>query len=98
MRFVTESGMLSRVKVIALALRATVAVAGAATPVRAGGVVMMLPPAVTTQKFRRLKRLEPEILDLVPRTERPCAFPCGIVLALGAAHSLDARRGALATW
>ena len=29
---------------------------------------------------------------------RPCAFPCGIVLALGAAHSLDARRGALATW
>ncbi len=27
---------------------------------------------------------------------RPCAFPDGIVLALGAAHSLDARRGALA--
>lgn len=47
------SGMADRVKVIAEELMATVADAGASTPVRVGGFCIMLPPQKTREQAKR---------------------------------------------
>ena len=66
-----SAGAWSSLKVKASLVHTMVALEGDSTPTREGGVTMTWPPQVTTQKLRRVNRFDPEILALVPRTERP---------------------------
>lgn len=73
LEFVVEAGTSSRVNLNAASVKAMVQLDGASTPERVGGTVSIVPPHLRTQKFSLIKRFAPEIFDLVPRTDLPCA-------------------------